>query len=113
MVRRFKIIDPTNKNAYMGEVQYNTSKDEFRVLVLDDYTGKYPDHFMMKFKGSGELPPDMVDRWINRRVMPPTRHGCMSILRDIGLAEYNVFKILELTKGVCDMDPYYFEEIKE
>lgn len=111
MLRRFKIIDNTNKKAYMGEVQYNTETDKFRVFVLDDYTGKNPDHFMEKFKGTGELPPEMVERWITRRVMPPTRHGCMSILRDMGLEEYNIFKILEKTKGVCDMDPYHFEEI--
>ena len=66
---------------------------------------------MRKLAGQGELSPDMVDSWINRRVMHPTRHGCMSILRDIGLTEYTVFKIIELTKGICDMDPYHFEEI--
>lgn len=111
MIRRFKIVDGWKKKVYMGEMQYNTETKEFRVLVLDDYTGKNPDHFMEKFKGQGELPPDMVNRWITRRVMPPTRHGCKSILNDMGIDEYDIFKILEKTHGVCDMDPYHFEEI--
>lgn len=113
MIRRFQILDSCRKDAYMGELQYNTETKQFRVLILDDYPeNTLPDFFMEKFKGQGELPDWIVDKWITRRLMPPNRHAIKSILEDVGLTEYDEMGLFDITKGRCDKDSFYFKEIK-
>lgn len=115
MIRRFKILDSSRKDAEMGEVQYNTETKEFRVLVLSDYKGKNPDVFLEKYSklGMKELPPDSVQRWIKQRICPPNRHAIGWLLKCGGLSEYDEFAILEVNQGKCAKDDYWFREITD
>lgn len=113
MIRRFQILDSYRKDAYMGELQYNTETKQFRVLVLDEYPeNTLPDHFMDKFKGQGELPEWAVDRWIHRRLLPPNRHAIKYTLEGLGMKQYDEMSLFDVTKGFCDKDNFYFKEIK-
>lgn len=111
MIRKFQILDSYRKDQYLGDLLYDTDTKLFRVLVLDDYTGKSPDPFMAKYSGQGELPPDMVDRWIHRRLMPPNRHAISFLLKELGIDEYDEMKLFDVTHGKAAVDSLYFKEI--
>lgn len=113
MVRRFKILDEYNNDSEMGELQYNTETKQFRVFVLNDYTGKYPDTYMQKYSKLGitELPADSVARWINQRILPPNRHAINWILKEAGIPEYDEMAIMTRVNGRCARDNFYFKEI--
>ena len=49
--------------------------------------------------------------WVRARVCPPSRHNISSILRDIGLAEYDEYGILMYTGGTSLMDDLFLEEL--
>lgn len=113
MKRKFKILDSTNKKAFMGYIHYDTDTKKFDLECLAEYKGKNPDIIMEKYSklGGGICPDDTTERWIRARLLPHNRHDMSGILRENNMKEYDEMSFLDITKGHCAKDPYYFEEV--
>lgn len=113
-LEKYELLDYSNNNAFMGYVYYNPETDKFSITLADDYTGKYPDlYFRICIqRGLKEMPQDMVDEFIEERVLPPNRQGLSDILQRIGLKEYNIHDIIVYNKGISDVDRLWFKRIE-
>ncbi len=50
-------------------------------------------------------------RWVNERIIPSGRQNIASILAKYKLFEYDEFKMLELSEGVCSQDDIHIKKI--
>lgn len=113
MIRKWKIINGRYKE-FLGYLYYNTETEEFKVEMLDDYTGLHPDSFMYELgvvQGKKWIEGHLADSYIKARVIPPNRQALSQALKDMGLTKYSVIDMLDKTHGYCQMDYNYFEEI--
>lgn len=51
--------------------------------------------------------------WISQRIVPKDRQNIGQILKDNKLKYYDEFELLLLSKGRCEQDDYYLEEINK
>ena len=115
MIRKFRIYNEYYKED-LGTLYYDTETEEFRIRMLDDYTGLHPDIFMYILGVEHHekwIDGHNMENYMRQRLCPPNRHAIGDALQRVGLKEYKVIDILDITKGRCDMDNNMFIEIKE
>lgn len=115
MIRKFEIHN-TKYNENLGTLHYDTETEEFRIEMLDDYTGLHPDIMMTilgKERGEKWITGRNMANYMRQRIFPPNRHMVNDILAKVGLSKYKVIDILDITHGRCDMDDNIFIEIIE
>lgn len=112
MKREFEIYNYKFKEV-QGYLYYDTDKDRYSMRLLPSYKGMHPDCTFMELNKQGivYVPQDIVDMWVHNRVIPPNRQGLEGILKEMGLSEYNVFDLLMLTGGTCELDYSGLREI--
>lgn len=113
MIRQFKVRNSIYSNEILGTLYLDTVTEEYKLLVLKDYSKLHPDYFLRWWAehGISEVSGAEIQHWIQRRILPPNRHGINGFLDFIGIKEYNVSKIIDYTKGICVMDDLWFEEV--
>ena len=112
MQRQFAICDPALNNESVAVLYYDTDKNRFKININNDADIlKLPLSLKMHAElGRFELNEDFSMDWVRARVCPPSRHNITTILREIGLSEYDEFGILMHTKGVSLMDDLFLVE---
>lgn len=70
--------------------------------------------FPLDTEASGLIPnknhiptPEDITLWLSDRVFPKDRQGVEALLQEIGLAEYDMWKITKITKGISLSDYYW------
>ena len=113
MIRKFEIRNEKFNDELEAYLTYDTETDEYKMKLLDDYTGKHPDMTFRILNQQGIIDvPDYITRnWVEHRVIPPDRQGLQGILKEMGMTEYNVFEMLLYNKARNQMDFSYIKEV--
>ena len=115
MLRKYHIVNEIH-NEIMGTLYMDKETEFVKIELLDDYTGLHPSIFFNiagNEQGRKYIEGDLAMSYLTHRVLPPDRQALSMFLNDMGLTEYNIFDILDFTKGRCVMDHDYFVEIKD
>lgn len=59
------------------------------------------------------IPRKASKMWVEERVIPSDRQNLAVILKNHKLKEYNIFKLLDISKGKCAQDNMYIEAINK
>lgn len=113
-MRSFNIID-SDSNLNIGcLICYDKSED--CVVELQDRIDEWSapllfDRYVRK--GIYTIPRKASRLWLEERVIPADRQNLASILRNHKLNRYNIFKMIDISKGKCAQDNMYIEPINE
>ena len=97
-----------------GYLFYFEKAEEFLVELddsLDEWTAPLQFSGSVK-KGIYSISKNISRLWVEGRVVPVDRQNIGMILKNAGLKEYSVGKLLRITKGRCCQDSDYLKEIK-
>ena len=114
MLRHFILYDG-NEAKRIGVLLYNTKNKGFSMSIRDDIPLEdMPLSIeLLVCKGVYTVGHEDTLRWVRSRICPPGRQNINSILKHIGLKEYDEFGILFHTKAVSDKDNVYMVEVDE
>lgn len=114
MKHKFEILNERYSNELMGYLFYDDTKDKYSMRMLKSYKGKHPTIFfkILNERGIIDVPEHLVMQWVQGRVITPQRQGIEGILEDIGLKEYDLYKLLIYGNGRCNMDSLCIREVK-
>lgn len=62
-------------------------------------------------RGEYSVDSNWSQRWGQQRIVPCYRQDIGQVLRDNGLSEYDEFSLLMPSKGRCEQDDFYLEEV--
>ena len=113
MIRKFEIRNEKYNGELEAYLTYNTETDEYKMRLLEDYSGKHPDITFKELHKQGvvEVPDHITRNWVEHRVIPPNRQGLQGILEEMGMTEYNVFDLLLYNSARNQMDYSYIVEV--
>jgi hypothetical protein len=111
MSRVFDLFDDALREK-VGEMRYDTEARRFSMKILDVFTPEELPLSLDLFASAGkyELGHEDVLRWLRGRICPPGRQNIKTILKELGLAEYDEFGILMHTMARCGKDELYLIE---
>ena len=113
-MRSYNIIDKdTNKNIGCL-ICYEKSEDCVVELIdgIDEWSAPLLfDRFVRD--GIYTIPRKASKLWVEERVIPSDRQNLASILKNHKLKEYNIFKMLDISKGICAQDNMYIKPTNE
>jgi hypothetical protein len=112
MLKQYAILSPYVDNKQVTTLFYDTYAERFRISIdKAANVPKLPISLKMHAeRGRYELDEDFSMDWVRARVCPPSRHNISTILKEIGLSEYDEFGILMYTKGHSLMDDLFLAE---
>ena len=101
-----KIIDEYRGSSLIGYLLYFEKGSTFSIELKEDLSLNDSPIFFDHFIETGQLTVDPVwsERWVASRVVPTDRQNLGMILRDNGLKEYDLFRLLMLGCGRCSQD---------
>lgn len=113
-MRSYNIIDGDLNQNIGCLICYEKSEDCVVELIdgIDEW--KAPllfDRFVKE--GVYTIPRKASKLWVEERVIPSDRQNLASMLKNHKLREYNVFKMLDISKGICAQDNMYIKPINE
>ncbi len=111
----FEIHDKAQKNRLLGYLLYYERSKRFFTELLED-TDKWTCPFI--FSGCVEKGIYSIDsvwsgKFVGQRIIPTDRQNLGNILKENGLKEYDVFKLLALSEGRCAQDELYLVRVSE
>lgn len=109
MQKSFAICDPRLDGKTVATLLYDTNSRKFHISIEESADVlKLPISLKMHAEmGRYELDSDFSIAWVRARMCPPSRHNISSILRNLGLEEYDEYEILMKTAGKSLMDDLY------
>ncbi len=110
----YEIIDNDNK-SYIGCLIYYEKSDDYIVELVDGIDEWDAPFLFDKYVRAGEytIPRKASRLWVEERVIPSDRQNIGAILRNHKMKEYNVQKLLDVSKGKCAQDNLYLRLINE
>ena len=113
-MRSYNIIDGDLNQNIGCLICYEKSEDCVVELIdgIDEW--KAPllfDRFVKE--GVYTIPRKASKMWLEERVIPSDRQNLAAILKNHNLREYNIFKMLDISKGICTQDSMYIKPINE
>ncbi len=101
-----KIIDESKASVTLGYLLCFDHGASFSVELSDTLTAETSPLFFESFVRKGLLTVDPIwsERWVRSRIVPEDRQNLGSVLRDNGLREYDLFRLLMLGRGRCAQD---------
>lgn len=113
-MRSYNIIDGDLNQNIGCLICYEKSEDCVVELIdgIDEW--KAPllfDRFVKE--GVYTIPRKASRMWLEERVIPSDRQNLAAILKNHNLREYNIFKMLDISKGICAQDSMYIKPINE
>lgn len=114
MLRRFLIKLPES-NLKCAVFSYDTETKQFAIDIPDDIDpNNLPAIPRLLFdKGMRHIDDYWARRFVKERIAPPERQNIGSIMRIVGIKEYDEFEILIYCDGRSSQDDFILEEIKE
>ncbi len=120
MIRRFDIVDGRSRKARpCATLTYDTETGEYAIRIAE---GVSPDEVPMMMepfveRGQRDMGPEWSRRWVEERVVPPSRQNLGEILRAHDLEDYDSCTLLEAARGVSSQDYFIVrlpqEELEE
>ncbi|MBR4474948.1 MAG: hypothetical protein IKS55_15105 [Oscillospiraceae bacterium] len=113
-MRLFAVKDETMpKDKVLGYLIYYEIPKSFYIELPDHADPWETSPILSPFVNRGiySIDSSWSRRWVQQRIVPQDRQNIGQILRDNGLKEYDEFSLLMLTKGRCEQDDCYLEEI--
>ena len=115
MLKQYAICNPAVFDGVykVATLYYDTESKRYRIDIDKRAdVDKLPISLKVHAEqGRYELDESFSMDWVRARVCPPSRHNILSILRDIGLSEYDEHGILMYTGGKSLMDDLFLEEL--
>jgi hypothetical protein len=113
MLRNFAVRDGDLNDRQVGIFTYDTKTKQYSMTINDEVPKEELPLSLEGFvsKQKYVLSNENVLRWIRGRICPPGRHNIREILRKNRLTEYDEFGLLMVTKGKCDKDCLYLDEL--
>ena len=110
----YEIIDNDNKSYIGCLIYYEKSEDYIVELVdgIDEWTAPF---LFDKYVRAGEytISRKASRLWVEERVIPGDRQNIGTILRNHKMKDYNVQKLLDVSRGKCSQDNMYLRPINE
>jgi hypothetical protein len=114
MQKKYAICNPATVDGLyrVATLCYETNSKRFRIDIDKQAdVSRLPISLKVHAEqGRFELNESFSMDWVRARVCPPNRQNISSILRDIGLSEYDEYGILMYTGGKSVMDDLFLEE---
>ena len=113
-MRLFAIRDESmTGDTILGYLVYYESSKSFNIELPDNADPWETTPIISSFVNRGiySIDSHWSRRWVQQRIVPQDRQNIGQILKDNGLKEYDEFSLLMLTKGRCEQDDCYLEEI--
>jgi len=113
MQKQYAICSPYVNNEQVATLRYDETTKRFKISIdsTADIT-KLPISLKMHAEqGRFELNEDFSMDWVRARICPPSRHNISTILKEIGLPEYDEFGIITYTKGHSLMDDLFLDTV--
>lgn len=109
LIKDDNVVSATNEYACLS---YDEDKDTYHVSIPESVN---PDDLpailgILARQGIREIDDRWARRFVEERVVPPSRQNIGMILRDAGMGYYSEFLLLVYTNGRCAMDDFYIEE---
>lgn len=114
MRRSFAICDPSLDGKSVATLHYNPADRKFHITIDPAAdVDKLPISLKMHAEiGRYELDGSFAMDWVRARMCPPSRQNISSILRGLGLQEYDEFAFLMKTAGKSLMDDLYLDGVE-
>ncbi|MBQ7558287.1 MAG: DUF2442 domain-containing protein [Lachnospiraceae bacterium] len=114
-MKTYAIKDDHDKGALFGYLLYYERSEAF-VIELSPKVGR--ERFPLWFEAMAEnigltIGSSWSEKWVSTRIIPSDRQNLGMILRDSGLKEYHVMKLLQISRGRCSQDDCYIEPVNE
>lgn len=90
------------KDFKIGEMEFD-NKGITATLFDDDF------HSALFPIGMNKVGTLIVTEWFEERVFPPERQDKEVLLETLGLKEYNLLKIIKITRASCLKDPTWIK----
>ena len=113
-MRSYNIIDKDTNKKIGCLICYEKSEDCVVELIdgIDEWSAPLLfDRFVRD--GIYTIPRKASKLWVEERVIPSDRQNLASILKNHKLKEYNIFKMLDISKGICAQDNMYLKPTNE
>ncbi|MDR0468856.1 MAG: hypothetical protein LBH09_02670 [Peptococcaceae bacterium] len=113
MRKSFAICDPALDGKAVATLHYDSENKKFHISIdRSADVPKLPISLKMHAEmGRFDLNDSFSMDWIHARMCPAYRHNISSILKNLGLSEYDEFAILMKTAGKSLMDDLYLDGI--
>ena len=117
-MRRFEIIDGAKRNSLPCAVlNWENNNNEKPVLSIDIYEHAGTLDVPMLFvpfvrENKRHIGNKWTKRWIEERVVPPSRQNLGEVLRANNLEFYDSLALFIAASGKCEQDDFFISEIK-
>lgn len=107
MLEHFFIMEGSRKVALF---QRDSVTGKYAAELLDK-SGRFPIVLFGFYGERSVADPDMVDYWVRTRVYPKNRQNISDILQQLGLTEYDPWKLFLAVNGRNTDDAYYIKRV--
>ncbi len=87
---------------YYIEISADTEPDDLPLMLE-----------LLAKKGHDTVDSIWSERWVESRIVPRERQNLGQILRENHLKNYDSYRLLLLSRGICSQDDFYVEELPE
>ena len=103
-----------DNNKIYGKLLYEENSKEFIISIDDDVDLKTAPLMISAFVSDDNrtISPVWAKKWVDRRIIPPSRTNIASILAKNNMTEYDELQMLLYTGGRCPQDDMWIEEVK-
>ena len=101
------------KDKVLGILVYDEKKNAYTIDIPEDNTEKEVPIMLACFlkRGIRHIDEEWSMKWVQSRVVPPSRQNIGQILRVNNMKRYNEHELLVKNQGRCCQDECYIEEI--
>ena len=115
-MRAFAIIDTNvraNKRKPCATLYYDETRHDYRIEIEPWATEDDVPMLLIPFvhKKERTLDGTWSRKWVEERIVPPSRQNIGQVLKANGLTEYDDFKLLLVGMGRCSQDDFELVEI--
>lgn len=106
--------DQIDRNKILSILNYDEEKKEFTIDIPEYAVSNELPFVMASFwkRGLCKVSPEWSMRWVQSRIVPPSRQNIGQILRANGMKRYDEYALLVKNQGRCCQDEFYLEEIR-
>lgn len=113
-MRHFALKDSNDRDlSTLAVLSYYAAEDEYYLDMPADTDPWTVPFVLSSFASRGEWAVDAVwsKRWVESRLVPPSRQNLGEVLRENGLKSYDTLRLLEMTSGRNSQDDCYLEPL--
>ena len=101
-----------DENTVYGKLLYQPLTKEFTITINDDVDLTAAPLMISAFVSDDDrvIPPVWAKKWVDRRIIPPSRANIASILAKNNMNGYDEMQMLLYTGGRCPQDEMWIEE---